>query len=250
MLEVLGDFKSAQLPLEWLLQVCLLLHCLLAWARRWTRVPENACLLSRQCNRMQVFSVFSPFTCFISTRPALHPTQACPRLKPRYFSIASSLAVHPCSAQLAVAIVEWSTPFKRRRRGVCTSWLAALDSQAQVGCVGLLLCQARTASAHGRRIVCTRLAACHAKPQGDVRLPVWVERGALRLPPSPQLPLLMVGPGTGVAPFRSFLQHRQAALLGELHCTAMPWRAGEKATRVLQAGRCRTFAATPGLCSS
>lgn len=46
-----------------------------------------------------------------------------------------------------------------------------------------------------------------------MRLPVWVQRGALRLPPDPATPLLMVGPGTGVAPFRSFLQHRQAALL-------------------------------------
>lgn len=82
MLEVLGDFKSAQLPLEWLLQVCLLLHCLLAWARRWTRVPENACLLSRQCNRMQVFSVCFPLHVFHfnptcpPSHPGLPPTEA------------------------------------------------------------------------------------------------------------------------------------------------------------------------------
>lgn len=55
--------------------------------------------------------------------------QAAPRLKPRYFSIASSLAAHPRCAQLAVAIVDWATPFKRRRRGVCTAWLAGLDPQ-------------------------------------------------------------------------------------------------------------------------
>lgn len=47
---------------------------------------------------------------------------------------------------------------------------------------------------------------------GEVLLPVWVERGALRLPPSPTTPLILVGPGTGVAPFRSFLQQRQALL--------------------------------------
>lgn len=78
LLEVLADFKSVQLPLEWLLQ-------------------------------------------------------AAPRLHPRLFSIASSLAAHPATAQLAVAVVQWVTPFKRRRRGVCTSWLAGLDpSQASV----------------------------------------------------------------------------------------------------------------------
>jgi sulfite reductase alpha subunit-like flavoprotein len=44
----------------------------------------------------------------------------------------------------------------------------------------------------------------------DNRLPVWAEPGALRLPPDPSVPLIMVGPGTGVAPFRAFLQKRAA----------------------------------------
>jgi len=42
------------------------------------------------------------------------------------------------------------------------------------------------------------------------QVPVWVERGVLRLPP-PGVPLLLVGPGTGVAPFRAFLEERAAA---------------------------------------
>ena len=58
-------------------------------------------------------------------------------------------------------------------QGVCTSWLAAL------------------------------------RP-GEDRVPVWIQAGVLRLPADPAVPLLLVGPGTGVAPFRSFVEDRQA----------------------------------------
>ena len=55
--------------------------------------------------------------------------------------------------------------------------------------------------------------------QHHVQVPVWVERGVLRLPPH-HVPLLLVGPGTGVAPFRAFLQERaSAAAAGEMG----PW---------------------------
>lgn len=42
---------------------------------------------------------------------------------------------------------------------------------------------------------------------GEVRVPVWITRGALKLP-SPSVPLILVGPGTGCAPFRSFVEDR------------------------------------------
>ena len=124
MLEVLQDFKSAALPLEWLLQVggCggrpgwqLACQHSVAWP---------ACL-----------PLDPAATDHLPAAPLPHArasSQAAPRLKPRLFSIASAPTLHPGTAQLAVAIVDWATPFKRRRRGVCTSWLAGLDPE-QVG---------------------------------------------------------------------------------------------------------------------
>lgn len=102
----------------------------------------------------------------------------CPRLRPRRFSVASSLELLPNKAQLLVAVAEWTTPVARRRRkGLCSAWLAGLDP-------------------------------------GTSRVAMWVERGALKFPspaeapPNLPPPVILIGPGTGVAPFRSYLQHR------------------------------------------
>lgn len=45
---------------------------------------------------------------------------------------------------------------------------------------------------------------------GVGQVPIWVEPGVMR-PPDAQTPMILVGPGTGVAPFRSFLEERLAA---------------------------------------
>ncbi|XP_077230356.1 flavodoxin family protein isoform X2 [Tasmannia lanceolata] len=97
--------------------------------------------------------------------------QLVPPLKTRSFSIASSLSAHPNQVHLTVSIVSWMTPFKRKRCGLCSTWLAGLD------------------------------------PQKKVHIPVWFYRGSLPPPPT-SLPLILIGPGTGCAPFHGFVEER------------------------------------------
>ncbi|XP_042768989.1 NADPH-dependent diflavin oxidoreductase 1 isoform X4 [Panthera leo] len=98
-----------------------------------------------------------------------------PPIRPRAFSIASSLLAHPSRLQILVAVVHYRTRLKEPRRGLCSSWLASLDP--------------------GR---------------GPVQVPLWVRPGSLTFPETPDTPVIMVGPGTGVAPFRAAVQERVA----------------------------------------
>ncbi len=94
------------------------------------------------------------------------------KLQPRLYSIASSQKAHPEEVHLTVAVVRYET-HGRPRRGVCSTFLAD-----------------------------------RAK---DVPVPVFVHNAKhFRQPEDPSAPVIMVGPGTGIAPFRAFLQDREA----------------------------------------
>ena len=54
-----------------------------------------------------------------------------------------------------------------------------------------------------------RLGLCSnflANSQIGTKIPIWVKKGTLKFPNEPMLPYVLVGPGTGVAPFRSLIQ--------------------------------------------
>jgi sulfite reductase (NADPH) flavoprotein alpha-component len=96
-----------------------------------------------------------------------------PRLVPRLYSISSSPAAHPGRIHTTVSVVRYRT-HERDRKGVCSTLLA------------------------------DRIDA------GD-SLPIYIQPNKkFRLPEDQQAPIIMVGPGTGIAPFRAFLYERQA----------------------------------------
>ena len=135
-----------------------------------------------------------------------------PALRARYFSIASSQARHPEQLHLCVAVVRYQTMIHAPRFGVCSSFLAAVQPAADVT-------SARDAAAAVRgedENIAPELTAAGgvraaAAAAADV-VPIWLRKGCLSMPADPSAPLIMVGPGTGVAPFRSFVQTREAAL--------------------------------------
>jgi sulfite reductase (NADPH) flavoprotein alpha-component len=111
---------------------------------------------------------------FASVRP--HPeafVEALEPLQPRLYSISSSHTATPGRLSLTVDTVRYIIG-KRKRLGVASTFFAE------------------------------RVATGEA-------LPVYVQRAhAFGLPKDPATPVIMIGPGTGVAPFRAFLLDRQA----------------------------------------
>jgi sulfite reductase (NADPH) flavoprotein alpha-component len=99
-----------------------------------------------------------------------------PPLAPRLYSISSSLLAFRDEVHLTVATVRFEAE-GRERGGIASTYFADLLG-------------------------------------GDDAAPVYVHRNArFRLPEDPGTPIVMIGPGTGVAPFRAFLHHRRAQRL-------------------------------------
>ncbi|WP_228789005.1 bifunctional nitrate reductase/sulfite reductase flavoprotein subunit alpha [Nocardia puris] len=94
------------------------------------------------------------------------------KLQPRQYSISSSPLVSPDEVQLTVGVVRYGEE-PGRRGGVCSTFLADRVAEGEV--------------------------------------PIFLQRAPHFRPPlDPNAPMIMVGPGTGIAPFRGFLHERRA----------------------------------------
>jgi sulfite reductase (NADPH) flavoprotein alpha-component len=93
------------------------------------------------------------------------------KLQPRLYSVASSLRVHPDSVHLIVDVIRYES-HGRQRKGVASTFLAE---------------------------------RCNDQP-----VPVFPSVAKHFRLPENDADIIMVGPGTGIAPFRAFLQERRA----------------------------------------
>ncbi|XP_016362269.1 P450 (cytochrome) oxidoreductase b [Sinocyclocheilus anshuiensis] len=111
-----------------------------------------------------------------SLRPPIdHLCELLPRLQARYYSIASSSKVHPNSIHICAVVVEYETKTGRVNKGVATNWL-----------------KSKMPTDNGHK----------------ASVPMYIRKSQFRLPFKSTNPVIMVGPGTGIAPFMGFVQER------------------------------------------
>lgn len=84
------------------------------------------------------------------------------------------LQIYPTTVHITAVLVQYETKAGRTNKGVATSYLKAKIPE-----------------------------------NGEVKVPIFIRKSQFRLPTKPEVPILMVGPGTGLAPFRGFIQERQ-----------------------------------------
>ena len=136
-------------------------------------------------------SLLNLFQHFPSCQPPLAALLDClPPLAPRMYSVSCSPLQSPHAVQVAFSVVRYDTP-AGVRHGVATNWLQRI-------CQPILEKRAQAAEANIRLPV-------YLRKGGSFGLPLHADSGL----PNLAAPLLMIGPGTGVAPFRGFLQQRQ-----------------------------------------
>ncbi|MBJ8339657.1 bifunctional nitrate reductase/sulfite reductase flavoprotein subunit alpha [Antrihabitans sp. YC3-6] len=185
-MEIDGDQTPLRTALQSSLDICKVTPDLLRFIGERNPDPKLAKLLRRD-NKNELDK-------FLWSRHAVDVIRAFPvaasasdwlsvlkPIQPRQYSISSSPLVSPKEIQLTTSVVRFGREDDPRRGGVCSTFLA---DRAE-----------------------------------NTKVPIFLQRSPnFRPPTEPATPMIMIGPGTGIAPFRGFLQERRA-----LGCSGKNW---------------------------
>ncbi|KAJ2779374.1 hypothetical protein H4R18_004042, partial [Coemansia javaensis] len=169
--------------------------------------------------------------------PVEAAVELCPRLQARLYSISSSGRVRPERPTITAVVLQYDARTDQaaraelgaRRCGVATNYLLgalrylrgdpvvdlARTSQPRQGC--LLSAGAAGAPARDGKDHVLQSFTLQPAPGSDMHhqraltMPVFIRKSAFRLPADSATPIIMVGPGTGLAPMRAFIQERAQA---------------------------------------
>jgi sulfite reductase alpha subunit-like flavoprotein len=126
-------------------------------------------------NREETVTFFDLLKQYPSAHPPLeYLVEMIPVIKPRYYSIASANRMFKDKLHLSVMTVDWTTPSGRKRHGLTTNYLKDMFVNKDPN----------------------PAAVCAVKP------------AVVNFPPDDTTPQVMVGVGTGIAPFRAMIQYR------------------------------------------
>lgn len=148
-------------------------------------VSPSGAELFKKFQDEEFYTFADVFEVFKSARPSAQDlVQLIPVLKRREYSIASSQKLHPNEVHLLVVVVDWVDAKGRTRYGQCSKYLSDLSV--------------------GQELV------------------VSVKPSIMKLPPLTTQPIVMAGLGTGLAPFKAFIEERQYQLehgaeIGEIY---------------------------------
>uniref|UniRef100_A0A1B6LZU7 NADPH-dependent diflavin oxidoreductase 1 n=1 Tax=Graphocephala atropunctata TaxID=36148 RepID=A0A1B6LZU7_9HEMI len=128
--------------------------------------------LFKYCNRPRrtILEVLNDFPHASANIPLSYYFDMFQPIRQRAFSIASSPKAHAGEVHILLAVVQYKTTLFKPRLGLCSNWLASCSM--------------------------------------NDHLAVAVKKGSFTFPLDKTVPVIMVGPGTGVAPFRSFVHER------------------------------------------
>ncbi|OKP93186.1 reductase [Paenibacillus sp. P3E] len=132
---------------------------------------ENLADLKQWLWGRQLIDVLQEYPVSLSAQELLEQLKP---LQPRLYSISSSPKANPNEVHITVSTVRYENNGSARK-GVCSTFLADLATE-------------------------------------DTDIPIFIHKNAhFRPPANPNAPMIMIGPGTGIAPFRGFLQDRKAS---------------------------------------